>query len=47
LLPRSAVTKFATAPGVTRIFDSGSIIVYDLNGSPPKAYPNSEPGAAR
>jgi len=29
-LPRSAVSKFEKAPGATRIYDSGSIVVYDL-----------------
>lgn len=29
-LPRSAVTKFETFPGATRIYDSGSIVIYDL-----------------
>ena len=29
-LPRSAVTKFEKVPGATRIYDSGSIVVYSL-----------------
>ncbi len=30
LLPRSAVTKFERVPGVSRIYDNGRIIVYDI-----------------
>jgi hypothetical protein len=33
-LPRSMATKFETVPGVTRIYDSGSIVIYDLDGEP-------------
>ena len=31
LLPRTAITKFEGVPGVAKIFDSGSILVYDLD----------------
>lgn len=44
LLPRSAVTKFEAAPGVERIFDNGTIVVYDLDG--PRS-PRGEAGSAR
>jgi hypothetical protein len=32
-LPRSSVTKFGRIPGVSRVYDSGNIGVYDLRGS--------------
>ena len=35
-------TKFETVPGVTRIYDSGSIIIYDLDGKPLAAGPDDE-----
>ncbi len=43
LLPRSSVTKFGEAPGVARLFDSGSIVVYDLAGGPPETHPSVTP----
>jgi hypothetical protein len=39
LLPRSAVTKFEAAPGVSRIYDNGSIVIFDLDGNPTQAPP--------
>lgn len=33
LLPRSAVTKFGSVPGAERLYDNGSIIVYDISGT--------------
>jgi hypothetical protein len=39
LLPRSAVTKFEGAQGVSRIYDNGSIVVFDLDGNPTDAPP--------
>jgi hypothetical protein len=33
LLPRTGLDKFASVPGVSRIFDDGSLVVYDLTGS--------------
>jgi hypothetical protein len=41
-LPRSTATKFESVPGVTRIYDSGSIVIYDLEGEPPGASPHGE-----
>src|SRR5262249_18531943 len=38
-LPRSAATKFERLRGVTRIYDSGSIVIYDLEGEPLGAGP--------
>ncbi|MDA8330124.1 MAG: hypothetical protein M0027_02735 [Candidatus Dormibacteraeota bacterium] len=32
-LPRPGLDKFSAIPGVSRIFDDGSLIVYDLTGS--------------
>jgi hypothetical protein len=32
--PRASVTKFDGAPGTTRIFDGGPIVVFDLKGGP-------------
>ena len=32
-LPRAGLTKFSHVPGVARIYDSGNIVVYDLQGS--------------
>lgn len=32
LLPRAAVTKFEAIPGVERVFDAGTIVVYDISG---------------
>ncbi|MBS1888305.1 MAG: hypothetical protein JSU06_14065 [Actinobacteria bacterium] len=34
LLPASAVTKFGAIPGAARIYDNGTIAVYDLRGKP-------------
>ena len=31
-LPLIDMSKFNSAPGVTRIFDSGDIVIYDLSG---------------
>jgi hypothetical protein len=39
LLPRSAVTKFEGARGVSRIYDNGSIVIFDLDGNPTDAPP--------
>ena len=32
-LPRAGLTKFSHVPGVARIYDSGNIVIYDLQGS--------------
>jgi len=40
-LPRSMATKFETVPGVARIYDSGSIIIYDLEAESLAATPDA------
>jgi hypothetical protein len=32
-LPRADLAKFNRLPGVARVYDSGDIVVYDLEGS--------------
>jgi hypothetical protein len=32
-LPASSIDKFNTVPGVSRIFDDGTLVVYDLEGA--------------
>ena len=34
-IPRAALTKFGRAPGVSRVFDSGDIAIYDVAGLGP------------
>lgn len=47
LVRRSAVTKFAKVPGVARIYDSGRIVVYDLDAEAPPASPSDGLRAGR
>jgi hypothetical protein len=32
-VPEAAVDKFTTIPGVSRIYDDGTIVIYDFKGA--------------